>query len=575
MWNLLIITIVMLNSIGTNEQVGSEEVVDIQNSTDENDWSLYCKEEELEGVLLSNLKFLYREALCRLCEMGYQASVAFKALLSNGHCYGEKDVLSNILDNTVRFLDTGKRDGDRPVFDNMTQLIDLSLAALIVMLQKSKPHMSKGDAMLYLLLNDLNLDPSVKDFLNQNAAAFSGGYMADFINLHTEASGCGNASFLSANSSTGSLSETEAVVEQIEQQPDAKKENAGSSMMDKICDLNLDENIEYVPMDQRVEMITDLLQQVKDLEGQVKERRAWAEEKAKQAERTICCKERELEMLRVEREEKKGKQTLVDSIMMRINSMNCKISDIENDQRKLLDQMRCTSAALGQLELECEEMNAEFKASELSASESLRACAASQEKQKKCLKRLVAQAKKKTKLHADIVDAEQQILQQETQLEQANWKEAQKDKESALVQLEEERREHKALHLKIETDFLRHKDDMQRLELELSRLKVLSQASQLNLHSKKLQMANTEKLETEGEFIARIFSRLDNEEDYCSDRKCFNCEKEDVSVVFLPCTHQVLCISCSDSYGKGRRPACPCCGIAIQQKIRVFAAESS
>ena len=60
----------------SNEQVGIEEVVDIQNSTDDNDWCLYCKEEELEGVLFSNLKFLHREALCRLCEMGYQASVA-------------------------------------------------------------------------------------------------------------------------------------------------------------------------------------------------------------------------------------------------------------------------------------------------------------------------------------------------------------------------------------------------------------------------------------------------------------------------------------------------------------------
>ena len=64
----------------SNEQVGSEEVVDIQNSTDDNDWRLYCKEEELEGVLLSNLQFLYREALCRLCEMGYQASVAKSAV---------------------------------------------------------------------------------------------------------------------------------------------------------------------------------------------------------------------------------------------------------------------------------------------------------------------------------------------------------------------------------------------------------------------------------------------------------------------------------------------------------------
>ncbi|KAL1827161.1 hypothetical protein ACET3Z_005573 [Daucus carota] len=120
---------------GSNEQVGSEEVVDIQNSTDDNDWCLYC---------------FVRWAIRHLLR---------KARLSNGHCYGKKNVLSNILDNTVRFLDTGKRDGDRRVFDNMTQLIDLPLAALIVMLQKSKPHMSKGDAMLYLLLNDLNLDP--------------------------------------------------------------------------------------------------------------------------------------------------------------------------------------------------------------------------------------------------------------------------------------------------------------------------------------------------------------------------------------------------------------------------------
>ena len=74
MWNLMIITIVMLNLVVM--QVGSEEVVDIQNSIDDNDWCLYCKEEELEGVLFSNLKFLHREALCRLCEMGYQASVA-------------------------------------------------------------------------------------------------------------------------------------------------------------------------------------------------------------------------------------------------------------------------------------------------------------------------------------------------------------------------------------------------------------------------------------------------------------------------------------------------------------------
>ena len=83
------------------------------------------------------------------------------------------------------------------------------------------------------------------------------------------------------------------------------------------------------------------------------------------------------------------------------------------------------------------------------------------------------------------------------------------------------KREHKVLHLNIETDFRRsQKDDVQRLELQLSWVKVYSQGSQLNLHSKNLQIGNTKKLETEGELIARIFSRLGNKEEYCSDRNC-------------------------------------------------------
>ena len=86
---------------------------------------------------------------------------------------------------------------------------------------------------------------------------------------------------------------------------------------------------------------------------------------------------------------------------------------------------------------------------------------------------------------------------------------------------------------------------------------MLSKASHLNPHTKNLQMANSEQIETEIELVARIFSRLDKEEGDCNDRICPNCEKEYVSVVFLPCTHHVLGIGCGDSYGKKRRP-CIC-----------------
>ncbi|KAL8089016.1 hypothetical protein AgCh_038682 [Apium graveolens] len=137
-------------------------------------------------------------------------------------------------------------------------------------------------------------------------------------------------------------------------------------------------------------------------------------------------------------------------------------------------------------------------------------------------------------------------------------REAQKAKESALEQLEEERRQLKtteptnrresaALHLKIETELQNHKDELQRLELDLS-----------------------------GLIESRMFGgELENqlEEDITSDRNCLICEEQEVSIVFLPCAHQVLCSSCSDSYGKNGKAGCPFCGVPIQQRIQVFGAQ--
>lgn len=169
---------------------------------------------------------------------------------------------------------------------------------------------------------------------------------------------------------------------------------------------------------------------------------------------------------------------------------------------------------------------------------------------------------------------------------QEKQKEAHKARESAMEQLEEERRQLKnteptnrrelaALNLKIDTELQRHKDELQKLELDLSGLKVYSlQANQLNLQSTKSQMDNLEEMETQGWFTKRMFGEQENQEE-TSDRNCFICEEKDVSVVFFPCAHQVLCSSCSDSYGKKGKARCPCCGLPIDRIIQVFGAESS
>lgn len=173
---------------------------------------------------------------------------------------------------------------------------------------------------------------------------------------------------------------------------------------------------------------------------------------------------------------------------------------------------------------------------------------------------------------------------------QLKWRQEVKAKELALTQVEEERhskeaaeasnkRKLESLRLKIEIDFQRHKDDLQRLEQELSRLKASTQFTEFQHPSSTLSTANFAGAKPQGETITKLLRELDNLEDSSekevnSDRECIMCLKDEVSIVFLPCAHQVLCASCSDDFGKKGRATCPCCRIPIEQRIRVYGASS-
>lgn len=138
-------------------------------NVEETGWG-YCTEEQLEEILLKNLEFIYNEAVSKLVALGYDGDVAVKAILRNGHCYGGMDVLTNILHNSLAFLNTNS-DGDgggyssnggnlhesEPVFSDLRQLEEYSLAGMLCLLQQVRPHLSKGDAMWCLLMSDLHV----------------------------------------------------------------------------------------------------------------------------------------------------------------------------------------------------------------------------------------------------------------------------------------------------------------------------------------------------------------------------------------------------------------------------------
>ena len=496
------------------------------NTQEDNGWG-YCTEEQLEEILLKNLEFLYNEAISKLVALGYDEDVALKAILRNGYCYGGMDVLTNILHNSLAYLNCsvssncgaggGDCDGDgdgnsdesEPVFTDLRQLEEYSLAGMVSLLQQDKPHLSKGDAMWCLLMSDLhvgrassieipvlpsnmsngcvssssstmvssavesvgshsvgvvtpalcrfhggwgfgsgggsefpvngfftcgaevtlqrdidcpkrfNLSPSMKSLLKRNVAMFAAGFRANSKQLQPRSQACPSA--LSRGGAQAILG-AEVPVEQSQESLCLKNQEVVNSVMSKFRDLKLDESWDSVAEDQKDEMIVTLLHQVKDFERQVKERKEWAHQKAMQAARKLCHDLNELKMLRMEREEtqrlKKGKQTLEDSTMKRL-------SEMENALRKASGQVDRANAAVRRLETENAELRAEKEASKLSASESVTTCLEVAKREKRCLKKLLAWEKQKSKLQEEIEDEKEKIKELQQQL--VRIKQAQKE----------------------------------------------------------------------------------------------------------------------------------------------------
>ncbi|XP_047328264.1 MND1-interacting protein 1-like [Impatiens glandulifera] len=636
----------------------------------------FCTEEQLEEILLKNLEFLYNEAVSKLVALGYDEEFSLNTILKSGHSYGQSDVLTNIMHNSLSYLnDTSVSDDNTPCFSDLKQLVEYSLAALICFLQRIKPHWSKGDAMWCLLMSDLhltrastfefpvtpssnnaasmgssnnptginpasckfhggwgfgnggtsefpsnesfsyasettlqreiecpkkyNLTPSMKSLLKKNVALFAAGFRANSRQLQiqsqvppTSVTGLDRISEISnehKNSKEFQVSRSHEVV--------------ANAVLSKFREMNLDEGTECVTDDQKDEVILNLIRQITDLEKQVKERKEWAHQKAIQAARKLSTDLTELKMLRTEKEEtqrsKKGKQTLEDSTMKRL-------SDMENSLRKASGQVDRANAGVRRLEVENAEIRAEMEAAKLSASESINACLEVAKREKKCLKKLLVWEKQKTKLQDEISaenlklsELQKELVQTEAAQKKAEekWKQEQKGREVAEAEVEKERhlkeetesnnkRKLEALRLKIEIDFQLHKDDIQRLEQELSRLQVTAAAattksdSHNHNHQPKNSLTTDPPKSGQETRIAKLLNKLDaslekNGGGPCNtERKCLICKKEEVSVVFLPCTHQVLCSSCNDIHGKKGKTTCPSCRLPIEQRIRVFGAAS-
>ncbi|XP_019421726.1 PREDICTED: MND1-interacting protein 1-like isoform X1 [Lupinus angustifolius] len=472
------------------------------------------------------------------------------------------------------------------------------LASSAAVASDASSHGSSGGTEINLKLQReiefpkrFNLSPSMMSLLKKNAAMFAAGYRANSKRSQTlPAKDTSGSSIAMSNLESTAVSGDPIEKSSVGQCPD--DQDIIKDLVSKLCDLSLREK-GVVAKDQRDQVIINLLYRIKDLEKQVEERKEWAQQKAVQAARKLTSDMTELKTLRMAKEEvqrlKQGKQSIDDATMK-------KLSEMESGLRHASVEVDRANVAVRTLEQENAELKAEMEASKLSASETTKACKEVAKREKKLLKKLQTWEKQKAKLEKEIADEKVKILQTQEELDQIRqsqknaeikWKEEMEAKEKAVGLVEEVRRSKEAdetnnkrrleaLRVRIEIDFQRYKDDVLRLEQELSRLQSCVKSPKLQSNASSGNKSKGPETET----IAKLLQELENLEGFSEKnevnggRECIVCKKGEVSVVFLPCTHQVMCATCGDEYGRNSQAACPCCRVPIRQKIHVFGASS-
>ncbi|KAJ0035114.1 hypothetical protein Pint_24977 [Pistacia integerrima] len=158
------------------------------------DWS-DLTESQLEELVLSNLDAIFKSATKKIVACGYTEEVATKAVLRSGLCYGYKDTVSNIVDNTLMFLRNGQEINTlrEHYFEDLQQLEKYILAELVCVLREVRPFFSTGDAMWCLLICDMNvshacaMDGDPLSSFSGDGASIGNSYVSTQPQLKTEA----------------------------------------------------------------------------------------------------------------------------------------------------------------------------------------------------------------------------------------------------------------------------------------------------------------------------------------------------------------------------------------------------
>ncbi|KAK9072052.1 hypothetical protein SSX86_008484 [Deinandra increscens subsp. villosa] len=354
----------------------------------------------------------------------------------------------------------------------------------------------------------------------------------------------------------------------------------------------------WIPQDTKEETISKLVPRVHELQNQLQIWTEWANQKVMQAARRLGKDKAELKTLRQEREEverlKKEKQTLEDNTMK-------KLSEMENALMKASNQVGRADAAVRRLEVENANLRLKMEAANLQAAESAASCEEVSKREKKTLMQLQFWEKQKALFQEELIVERRKLAQLKEDHEQAKeqrdhletkWKQDEKAKQELInqaVKIKVGRQEGEVLaksredltRLKADKTLQKYKDDIEKLEKEISLLRLKSDSSKIAALRRGVDGSYASKVsdvsppQTHTPYVpVTVVTDTVVTQGVKRDRECVMCLSEEMSVVFLPCAHQVVCTKCNELHEKQGMKDCPSCRGPIQRRISVRYARS-
>ncbi|KAG8370692.1 hypothetical protein BUALT_Bualt13G0009800 [Buddleja alternifolia] len=348
----------------------------------------------------------------------------------------------------------------------------------------------------------------------------------------------------------------------------------------------------YVPGDDKDESILMLIRHKEVLEKELQSWTDWANEKVMQAARRLGKDKGELKMLRQEKEEieklKKDKQNLEESNLKRLSEMEYALSNATG-------QINVANSTVRRLEGENSVLKKEMERAKLQALRSTYELQEAMVREQEAVKKSQSWDAEKGLFMEEVTNLKRQNAELDNRLEKIKrrhdqfkvlLKQEEKEKSKAATQIDALRakKEEEEAQTTLDADSIKRaaQTNMQNCEERIKNLENL--ISGLRLESDKSKIAalnvgygnalasdNISKILGGQPPKKRLAVFEDNfgAGDVKPERECVMCMTDEISVVFIPCAHQVLCGQCNDRHEKQGMNDCPSCRTTIQKRIPV------